>query len=82
MTENGPRSNREIWDRITRIENRLETIYKDLKIVRTNDLVHLEKKIDRNSDKIDGIERKLAMAAGALAALQVLIPLVLHIIGE
>ena len=70
------RTNKDIWERLVRVETSAEIIYSDLKEIRLNDISHLDSKIDRNTEKIDSIEKKLAMFTGALAVLQILIPIV------
>ncbi len=75
---NGRINNKEIYERIAKLEIRMDNICSEVKKISSNDLAHLEKKIDNNSDKIDTIERKLAYAAGALAILQVIVPFVIH----
>ena len=75
---NGTINNRDIYERLVKLETRLDNMNITLNKLMNNDLSHLNKKIDSNSDKIDGIERKLAYAAGALAALQIVVPTALH----
>jgi len=73
MAENGRINNKEIYERITRVETQMTGICKDIKEIKNNHLHSLELKVDKNTEKIASLQKYVWMAAGGLAVLQTII---------
>ena len=78
MPDTDRKTNQQIFERVAILETQIGTLCDELIRMRTNDLAHIEAAIEKHTDRITGIEKKLAMGVGALAVIQVLMPLVYH----
>lgn len=59
--------NRDIYERIVKLETQMLEVCKQMEKIKTNDLVHLQRGMDRIEDKIHELDKTVSMNAVKIA---------------